>query len=96
MQCEGECLKVIKRWLITLGSFFVMQFVFILIDGTMLEPRLNDIGHRIIPFVGPKVEWFTLYEAVFLKLLTMIFVLYIVVTAVTAVVNFWRRKPCED
>src|SRR5690625_7314648 len=87
---------MVKRWLITIGSFFVMQVVFILINGTILEPRLNDMGHRMTQFAGPKLEWFTLYEAVFLKVLTMTFILYIVATAVTDVVNFWRRQSNED
>ncbi len=88
MHCEGGCWKVVKRWLITISIFFVAQWVFFLIDGTILEPQLNDMGERMVRFAGPKLEWFTLYEAVFLKIITMIFLLYIAVTLVTDLICF--------
>lgn len=87
---------MVKRWLITISIFFVAQCAFLLIDGTILEPRLNDIGEGMVRFAGPKLEWFTLYEAVFLKIITMLFLLYIAVTLVTDLIYFWRRKRHEN
>lgn len=50
----------------------------------------------MVRFAGPKLEWFTLYEAVFLKIITMLFLLYIAVTLVTDLIYFWRRKRHEN
>ena len=31
-----------KRWMIRIGIFIVIQTIFMVIDGTFLEPKLND------------------------------------------------------
>jgi len=34
-----------KKWLIRIGGFFALQLLFIAIDGTILDPKLNDFGN---------------------------------------------------
>ena len=31
-----------KRWIITIGIFLIVQLIFIAVDGTFLEPNIND------------------------------------------------------
>jgi len=33
-----------KGWIITIGIFFMVQLIFIAVDGTFLEPNINDSG----------------------------------------------------
>lgn len=34
-----------KRWMITIGIFLIVQLIFIAVDGTFLEPNINDSGN---------------------------------------------------
>ncbi|WP_449354866.1 YfzA family protein [Virgibacillus natechei] len=37
--------KTAKRWIITIGIFIIVQLIFIAVDGTFLEPNINDSGN---------------------------------------------------
>lgn len=36
-----------KRWMIRIGIFIVIQLILIVIDGTFLEPKVNDSDNLI-------------------------------------------------
>lgn len=76
----------LKKWIITLGVFFISQLVFIAIDGTFLEPNLNNIGNFASKLVENMLSWFTLYDNPFFKFITMIGVLHIIFTAIKDVI----------
>src|SRR5699024_12093657 len=74
------------KWLIAIGVFISLVVVFKLIDGTILEPRLNNIGHFMMRIVGGKLDWFTLYHSPFLKFVTILFALIIIVMVIKDIV----------
>lgn len=75
---KKEIIDPIRRWFITLGAFILAQLLFIWIDGTILEPRLNKAGDFLVDIVGDKLDWMTIYHSTFLKILTLLFVIYII------------------
>ena len=85
-----------KSWLIRISLFVVVQFVFILIDGTAFVPLLNDMGQRMTEIVGPSLEWITLYESIYLKIITVIFVVYLIISAVEDMRVFSKKKRAKS
>lgn len=75
----------IRSWIITLGVFFIVQLIFIIADGTSLEPNINDSGN----IAGRVLEsdlftkWISLYSFSFFNMATMVFVIAIFAKAVT-------------
>lgn len=64
----------VKRWAMIIGLFLFVQIVFMLIDGTSLEPNINDSG-RLFARIGRWVlntklftEWITPYSYAFFNL----------------------------
>ncbi|WP_413407547.1 YfzA family protein [Paenibacillus amylolyticus] len=45
-----------KRWIITIGIFIVVQIIFIAIDGTFLEPSINDSDNVLAKTVRGVLE----------------------------------------
>ncbi len=82
----------LKKWVITLSLFFSSIVVFINIDGTILEPRLNQMGNFMKNVVGDKLEWFTLYHNPFLKFVTILFALHIIVMGIEDIVVFLKNR----
>ena len=82
----------LKKWLITLSLFLLSIIVFINIDGTILEPRLNQMGNFMKNVVGEKLEWFTLYHNPFLKFVTILFALHIILMAIEDIVVFFKNR----
>ena len=77
----------IRSWIITLGVFFIVQLVFIIVDGTSLEPNINDSGNiagRVLES-GLFTKWITPYDFPFFNMATMVFVIAIFAKAVTAI-----------
>lgn len=81
-----------KKWFITLSLFLSGVVVFMIIDGTILEPRLNQMGNFMKNVVGPKLSWFTLYHNVFLKFITILFALHIIVMAIEDIIIFLKNR----
>lgn len=81
-----------KKWCITLSIFLSGVVVFIIIDGTILEPKLNQMGNFMKNVVEEKLEWFTLYQNPFLKFVTILFALHIIVMAIEDIVVFLKNS----
>lgn len=80
-----------RRWFITLGSFVIGQLLFVLIDGTILEPRLNKAGDFMVGVVGDRLDWITIYHSTFLKILTLLFVIYMMCILVKDLIHLmWK------
>ncbi|MGE6515362.1 YfzA family protein [Lysinibacillus sphaericus] len=39
---KNHNINLAKRWIIILGIFLIVQLIFITVDGTSLEPNIND------------------------------------------------------
>ncbi|MCZ0703844.1 hypothetical protein J2T56_002065 [Natronobacillus azotifigens] len=78
----------VKRWLILIGLFLLVQLIFFGIDGTMLEPNINDSG-RLFARIGRWVlesklftEWITLYGYPFFNMLMTIHIIALLFQAI--------------
>lgn len=63
--------------LLSVGIFIVIQFIFILIDGTRFVPKINDSSH-IVARIGRVIldsklftEWITLFTTVYITALVI-------------------------
>ncbi|MDX8046522.1 YfzA family protein [Gracilibacillus sp. S3-1-1] len=76
------------RWLIILGIFVVVQLIFMVVDGTSLEPNINDsgnLGARIARWVLESklfTEWITPYSFPFFNLCITIHVIAILIQVI--------------
>ncbi|WP_051189157.1 YfzA family protein [Halalkalibacillus halophilus] len=86
--------KLRKKWLYTISIFILLQFIFILIDGTFLEPSPNRIGNFASRIVETKLfsEWLTLYENPIFKIITVLGVLHIIFTGMKDLFLFLLRR----
>ncbi|MFD2761577.1 YfzA family protein [Lentibacillus juripiscarius] len=87
-----------KRWIITIGIFLVVQLIFITVDGTFLEPNINNsdnlfarIGRWIL---GSKLftEWIAPYSFPFFNMVMTIHVVAILIQAVQDIISSISSK----
>lgn len=87
-----------KRWVIIVGIFLIVQVIFTLIDGTFLEPNINDSGN-LIPRIARWIldlklftEWITPYSYPFFNLFTTIHVIAILIPTVKDFISSMYTK----
>ena len=87
-----------KRWLITVGLFLIIKLLLIAIDGTFLEPNLNDSGN-MISRIGTYIlearlftEWITPYSFPLFNLLVMLQIIAISIQALQDMINLRMSK----
>src|SRR5699024_9462324 len=93
--------NVRRSWLLTLSVFVIMLVVFYLIDGTTLEPRLNDsnnIAGRMVDWLNGSTifnEWITFFTFPWFNLVTFVFILALLLKAITDLISLitYKRKP---
>lgn len=77
-----------KRWIMIIGFFLTIQFIFFVIDGTFLEPNINDSGNlfarvaRWILDLKLFTEWIAPYSFPFFNLFMTIHLFAILMQAV--------------
>lgn len=82
-----------KRWMKTIGIFLIVQLICIAIDGTFLEPKINDSGNlfarlgRWILDSKLFTEWITPYSYPFFNLCMTIHVIAIMIQAVQDIIS---------
>lgn len=88
--------KLLRNWVITIGGFVVMQFIFVLIDGTFLEEpndgMLGNFANRIVE-ADWFVEWLIFYENPFFNIITVLAVLHIVFHGIKDLIRIriWKK-----
>lgn len=72
--------NLVRKWVITIGGFVVMQIVFILTDGTFLEANSNKLGDVAYSIVDSKFfyDWLILYVSPIFNIITLLAVLHII------------------
>lgn len=73
---ESKPKYFVKRWTVIIGLFSLVQFIFIRIDGTSLEPNLNNNGKWILD-ATLFTEWIAPYSFAFFNLCLTIHVIAI-------------------
>jgi len=87
-----------KSWLLTLSVFVILLIVFYLIDGTALEPRLNDsnnIAGRMVDWLNGSIifnEWITFFTFPWFNLVTFVFILALLLKAITDLISVVTYK----
>ncbi|UNK17911.1 YfzA family protein [Paenibacillus sp. N3/727] len=84
----------IRSWVITLGVFLIVQLIFIAVDGTSLEPNINDSGNLWGRILQSELftEWITPYSFPFFNLCTVVCVIAILAKAVTDIFSSIKNK----
>jgi len=82
-----------KRWMITIGIFIIVQIIFFLVDGTFLEPNINDSDNLVARLgrwiLGSRLftEWITPYAFPFFNMAMTIHVIAILIQAVHDIIS---------
>ncbi|PWA06016.1 hypothetical protein DCC39_17790 [Pueribacillus theae] len=86
-------MNLAKRWMITIGIFLIVQLIFIAVDGTFLEPNINDSGN-LFARIGRWIldsklftEWITPYSFSFFNMFMTIHVIAILIQAVQDIIS---------
>ncbi|MFD1363455.1 YfzA family protein [Lentibacillus salinarum] len=81
-------INLAKHWMITIGIFLIVQLLFIAVDGTFLEPNINDSDH-LFARIGRSIldaklftEWITPYSYPFFNMAMTIHAIAILIQAV--------------
>ncbi|TQR20522.1 YfzA family protein [Psychrobacillus vulpis] len=91
-------INLAKRWMITIGIFLIVQLIFIAVDGTFLEPNINDSGNlfariaRWILDLKLFTEWITPYSFPFFNMFMTIHVIAILIQAVHDIISSMFSK----
>lgn len=96
---QKKAILINRSWVITLGIFLIVQFIFMAVDGTSWEPNIrdsNDIAGRFFRWVLQLelfTEWFTPYSYPYFNLITLVFIIVILAIAVTEIFsNVFSKK----
>lgn len=82
-----------KRWMITIGIFIIVQLIFIAIDGTFLEPNLNDSDNVVSSTLRGILEsrllteWIAPYSFSLFNLFLIVHVVAILIQAVVDIIS---------
>ncbi|AIF67027.1 YfzA family protein [Terribacillus saccharophilus] len=95
MNCteKAPTLTPIRRWITYLGIFLLVQVIFILVDGTSLEPNIND-SSNFIPRTFRSIldsslftEWITPYSYPFFNMVMTVQIIALLIVAITEIVG---------
>lgn len=86
-------INLAKRWIIALGIFLIVQLIFIAVDGTTLEPNMND-SNNLVARMGRWIldsrlftEWITPYSFPFFNMFITIHVIAILIAALGNIIS---------
>ncbi|MFP7169507.1 YfzA-like protein [Terribacillus halophilus] len=90
--------KLTRYWIIALGIFLLVQVIFFLIDGTSLEPRIND-SDSFLPRILRSIldlrlftEWITPYSYPYFNLAITVHILALLIAAIRDVIAILISK----
>ncbi|MCD4647432.1 hypothetical protein AR454_01875 [Bacillus mycoides] len=92
----------IRWWIINISIFFIVQLIFLIIDGTSLEPNLNDSGNIFGRYANWILEsklfneWITLYSFPWFNLATILFIIFLFANAITDILSKKRFKEHQN
>ncbi|OTY76505.1 hypothetical protein BK749_11635 [Bacillus thuringiensis serovar vazensis] len=95
MKLKKERPSRIRNWLKTIGAFFVMQLIFIILDMNSWIPNFKEggVGDRLVnsEFF---TEWFALYKTKQFNVLTAVMAILLFLNVVTSAIKdaFSRKR----
>ncbi|GIO27387.1 YfzA family protein [Ornithinibacillus bavariensis] len=87
-----------KRWMSIIAIFLIMQLIFFVVDGTSLEPNINDSDNLFAKIargiLDSKLftEWISPYSFPFFNMFMTIHVIAILIQAVHDIIASLLRK----
>ncbi|MFJ6210293.1 YfzA family protein [Lysinibacillus sp. NPDC092081] len=75
-------MRLLKKWIINLGGFLILNLIFSILDGTFVVTNFNfgDFGNRILQ-TKLFTEWLSFYENPFFNIVAIFAALQIIITA---------------
>ncbi len=83
-----------KKWLLMIGIFFIVQWLFIMLDGTILAPNVNKLGD----FASRLLETdllkgiFTMYHNPFFKIMTITGLVSMILMVISDLIVFFKQS----
>ncbi|ATP39797.1 hypothetical protein CSE16_06860 [Solibacillus sp. R5-41] len=70
-----------KKWIINIGYFVILNLIFIIVDGTPLitDFGFGDFGKRVLQ-TGFFTNWFNFYETQFFNIVLFFAMLHLILT----------------
>ena len=92
-QEKGRANRLKWWWITCISIFFILQFIFFAIDGTYLEPNLNDTMWADW-LTGSKLftEWITPFSYPWFNMVTVLFATVLLLKAVTDIFTIKKNK----
>jgi len=87
-----------KRWMIRIGIFVVIQLIFVVVDGTFLEPKVNDSDNVFAVMLRDILEskllneWVAPYSFPLFNLILIVHVAALLLQAVAEMISAVLRK----
>lgn len=87
-----------KRWMISIGIFVVLQVIFIVIDGTPLEPKVNDSDNVFAVMLRGILEskllneWVAPYSFPLFNLILIVYVTALFLQGIADIISVVFRK----
>ncbi|MFA2832595.1 YfzA family protein [Bacillus paranthracis] len=95
MKLKKERPSRIRNWLKTIGAFFVMQLIFIILDMNSWIPNFKEggVGDRLVNSEFFK-EWFAPYKTKQFNVLTAVMAILLFLNVVTSAIKdaFSRKR----
>lgn len=86
-------LSPIRRWITYLGIFLLVQVIFVLVDGTSLEPNIND-SDSFIPRTFRNIldsllfmEWITPYSYPYFNMVMTVHIIALLIMAIAEIIS---------
>lgn len=90
---KAPTLTPLRRWITYLGIFLLVQVIFILVDGTSWEPRIND-GDSFIPRMFRSIldsslftEWITPYTYPYFNMIITVHTVALLIVAIAEIIE---------
>ncbi|PAF21654.1 hypothetical protein CHH49_09865 [Terribacillus saccharophilus] len=89
---KAPTLTPIRRWITYIGIFLLVQVIFMLVDGTSLEPNIND-SDSFIPRMFRSIlnsslftEWITPYSYPFFNMVMVVHIIALLIVAIADII----------
>ncbi|PAE06556.1 hypothetical protein CHI12_15775 [Terribacillus saccharophilus] len=90
---KAQSLTPIRRWITYLGIFLLVQVIFVLVDGTSLEPNIND-SDSFIPRTFRNIldsslfmEWITPYSYPYFNMVMTVHIIALLIMAIAEIIS---------
>lgn len=93
MSPRKEVPQLMNKWVWMMSALLLSQILFKCVDGTIFDPKLNPLGEAFMKNIERTLDWFTWYHSPFLKFITCVYVMYLlIICLIDFVFPLFRRR----